>query len=287
LWLKQHANVLCSLNEMPLHRKIIHDSDCDSPSPRPSEDAAIPMTSPKRSCLFEGGVVIILSSDSEEDAGTLPLATASAADAHFTIPPFQRAAMTEDDVDDLPLVASDATDSACSQQIAPLTPLQFAGRFGRFPTPAECAAAMLAVDVDVLPLVEPHAAATASSAAPQSAPLTPLAFAGRFGRFPSPAECGAAIPAVDDDDLPLVGPDAEIVADDFDDGNLWNAVPPRSSQFMDLEAACDDTTSGSSSDCDGELTPGFVSDGEAAKENLSNHERALLERFLPRTSKYV
>ncbi len=272
-----------------MHRKIIHDSDCDSPSPPPAEDAANPMSSPKRSCLYEEGVVIILSSDSEEDAGTLPLATASAAVAHFTITPFRRAAMPDDDVDDLPLVESCAADTASSAapQIAPLTPLQFAGRFGRFPTPAECAAAMLAVDVDDLPLVEPDAAATASTAAPHIAPLNPLEFAGRFGRFPSSAEGGPAMPAVDVDDLPLVVPVAEIVADDHDDGNLWNAVPPRSSQFMDLEAACDDTSSGSSSDCDGELTPGFVSDGEAARENLSIYERALLERFLPRTSKYI
>jgi hypothetical protein len=120
--------------------------------------------------------------------------------------------------------------------------------------------------------------------------LSPLQFAGRFGRFPSPGECGPAVPAVDDDDLPLVQPVAigMVVDADLHDGNLWNAVPPRTSQFLDLEAVCtDDTSSGLSSISDGELSPGFVSDCEAEKENLTKDDLALLERFFPHTSKYV
>ena len=56
---------------MPLHRKIIHDSDCDSPSPPPAVDDSCSRSPPKRSCTHEEGVVIIVSSDSEEDSGEL------------------------------------------------------------------------------------------------------------------------------------------------------------------------------------------------------------------------
>jgi hypothetical protein len=118
--------------------------------------------------------------------------------------------------------------------------------------------------------------------------LSPLQFAGRFGRFPSPGECGPAVPAVEDDDLPLVQPVVMVADADLNDGNLWNAVPPRTSQFLDLEAACmDDTSSGYSSISGGELSPGFVSDCEAEKENLTKDDLALLERFFPHTAKYV
>ena len=205
---------------MPLHRKIIHDSDCDSPSPPPAVVDRCSRSPPKRSCTHEEGVVIILSSDNEEDAESLP-------------------------VD------------------------EFGNPLDEFGNPQEDTPPRTTTDV-------------------QLAILSPLQFAGRFGRFPFPAECGTAIPAVDDDDLPLVQPAAMVVDADQHDGNLWNAVPPPSSQFMDLEAACmDDTSSGYSSDSDGELSPGFVSDCEAEKDSLSKDDLALLERFFPRTAKYV
>jgi hypothetical protein len=230
---------------MPLRRKIIHDSDCDSPSPPPAVEDHRSMTSPKRcrSQEQEEGVVIILSSDSEDDAGAQPHPTPTPA----------------------------------ASQLATLTPFQFAAKFGRFPTPAECTAT-----------------SNPNPAASQQDTLTPFQFAAKFGRFPTPAECGAPEQAaVADDDLPLVEPAAidpapAVVAEPphVDEGNLWNAVPPRSSQYMDLEAVCmDDDSTGSSDGSDGELSPGFVDDCEAEKENLSSDDVALLKRFFPRTAK--
>ncbi len=58
---------------MSLHRKIIHDSDCDTPSPPPAVVDRCSRSPLKRSCKHEEGVVIMLSSDSEKNAEALPV----------------------------------------------------------------------------------------------------------------------------------------------------------------------------------------------------------------------
>lgn len=108
--------------------------------------------------------------------------------------------------------------------------------------------------------------------------LTALEFAGKFGHFPGP------------DDSAMIVAVAEHPVPEVDDGFLWNAVPAKSCQYLDLEAVCADETSSGSSACgdsEGELTPGFVDDLEAEKENLSTDDALLLQRFFPHTAKYV
>jgi hypothetical protein len=118
------------------------------------------------------------------------------------------------------------------------------------------------------------------------ASMNALQFAAKFGRFPTQAECAAALAV--NADTPLVqhvDPVPEV-----DDGFLWNAVPAKTCQYLDLEAVCADETSSGSSACgdsEGELTPGFVDDLEAEKENLSTDDASLLQRFFPHTAKYV
>ena len=105
----------------------------------------------------------------------------------------------------------------------------------------------------------------------------PLLFAAQHGHFPSA------------DDVPLVVVPAANAADhDGDDGYLWNAVPAHVSQFLDLEATCmDDTSSGSSDGSDGELSPGFIDDVEAEKENITAADVELLQRMFPHTYQCV
>jgi hypothetical protein len=111
---------------------------------------------------------------------------------------------------------------------------------------------------------------------PDLAPVwNPLHFAAVNGHFPTA------------DDVPMVGMPLAVVADDYDAGYLWNAVPPAVSQYLDLEAACiDDTSSGSSYRSDGELTPGFVDDLEP-EESISADDMELLRRKFPHTFKCV
>ena len=103
----------------------------------------------------------------------------------------------------------------------------------------------------------------------------PLHFAAVNGHFPTA------------DDVPMVGVTPAVAADDYDEGYLWNAVPPAVSQFLDYEAACiGDTSSGSSYSSDGELTPGFVDDLEP-EEGISADDMELLRRKFPHTFKCV
>ena len=104
----------------------------------------------------------------------------------------------------------------------------------------------------------------------------PLLFAAQHGHFPTA------------DDVPLVGVPAAIAEDpDGDDGYLWNAVPAHVAQFLDLEAACEDTSSGSSDVSEGELSPGFIDDMEPEKENITVEDVELLQRMFPHTYKCV
>jgi hypothetical protein len=113
-----------------------------------------------------------------------------------------------------------------------------------------------------------------SSSVPKPSLLTPMQFAGRFGRFPG-KEDSAMIAAVTEPAL-----DIDV------DGNLWNAVPPTTCQFLDLEAVCvDDTSSGYSQESDDQMSPGFVDDEDDSKENLTPDDIAFLERHFPHTLK--
>ena len=91
--------------------------------------------------------------------------------------------------------------------------------------------------------------------------------------------------------LPMVvvpAPAANAEVHDGDDGYLWNAVPAHVSQFLDLEATCmDDTSSGSSDGSDGVLSPGFIDDVEAEKENITAADAELLQRMFPHTYRCV
>ncbi len=205
------------VNLMPMRRKIIDDSDCDLPSStiKRSKDAG------------EGTVaIIVLSSDeSDNDMGD----TADVADAEIRVG-------SENPQPATAAVGSNEN-SLRSVDVEPahMNALQFAAMFGRFPTPAQCAAAR-AVNA-ITPLVQHK------------------------------------------------DPEGDL---EVDDGYLWNALPPKTSQFLDLEAVCvDDSSSGSSGydDSEDELTPGFVDDLEAEKENLSEDDVELLQRFLPLTAK--
>jgi hypothetical protein len=173
-----------SFNTMPMRRKIIHDSDCDTPTPSPPADhsGVKPDAKIGRHDADEGVVIVL--SDSES-----PPATGAEAVVECKIH---------------------------------MNALQFAAQFGRFPKIAENAAA-------------------------------------RAERLAASAD----------------------TADD--DGFLWNAVPPSTSQYLDLEAVCDDSSAGSSGSSDRSLTPGFVDDIEAEKEHITKDELQVLRRFFPHT----
>jgi hypothetical protein len=105
--------------------------------------------------------------------------------------------------------------------------------------------------------------------------MTPLQFAGKFGRFPRP-EDSAMVTAADE-----AGDEHDA---DGADGYLWNAVPPISNQFLDLEAVCvDDSSSGTSGDSEGELSPGFVNDDTEGDAAMSPADMELLQRHFPHT----
>jgi hypothetical protein len=197
---------------MPMRRKIIDDSDCDPPAP-PSK---------RINAAGDGTAVLVV-------------------------------------------ISSDDSDSGCSDSEA------------REATICEGTERPYPASASVKSRTSPQ-----RSVAAAPADLNALQYAARFGRFPSPAECHAAREV--NFNTPLVQNDEPEV----DNGYLWNAVPPKSSQYLDLEAACmDETTSGSSActDSEDELTPGFVDDFETEKENLSTDDVSLLQRFFPHTAK--
>ena len=129
---------------------------------------------------------------------------------------------------------------------------------------------------------EPSSPAPQPDIQDQAVPLpawNPLLFAAQHGHFPAA------------DDVPMVAvpaPAANAEVHDGDDGYLWNAVPAHVSQFLDLEATCmDDTSSGSSDGSDGVLSPGFIDDVEAEKENITAADAELLQRMFPHTYRCV
>ena len=72
--------------------------------------------------------------------------------------------------------------------------------------------------------------------------------------------------------------------------NLWKSVPPRSTQFLDLEAKHDsDDDSGISTSESGDLTPGFISDNDdcVAKADDNTADMDVLAEMLPVTARRV
>jgi hypothetical protein len=73
-----------------------------------------------------------------------------------------------------------------------------------------------------------------------------------------------------------------------DAGYLWNAVPPRTCQYLDLEAAQmdSDTSEGSTGSSDGSLSDEnfIVKDGDdPARENHTAEELQVLQTLFPKT----
>ena len=72
--------------------------------------------------------------------------------------------------------------------------------------------------------------------------------------------------------------------------NLWKSVPPRSTQFLDLEAKHDsDDDSGISTSESGDLTPGFISDNDdcVSKADDNTADMNVLAEMLPVTARRV
>ena len=72
--------------------------------------------------------------------------------------------------------------------------------------------------------------------------------------------------------------------------NLWKSIPPRSTQFLDLEAKHDtDHDSGISTSESGDLTPGFISDNDdcVAKADDNTADMDVLAEMLPVTARRI
>lgn len=102
-------------------------------------------------------------------------------------------------------------------------------------------------------------------------PINPFTYAMQHGKFPQP-EPGTAQQHHEHALL-------------TDPGYLWNAVPPRTCQYLDLEAvhAGSDTSEGSTGSSDGSLSdPSFI-DKETKQDTQTTEERELLQRLFPKT----
>lgn len=70
-----------------------------------------------------------------------------------------------------------------------------------------------------------------------------------------------------------------------DPGYLWNALPPRNCQYLDLEAshAGSDTSEGSTGSSDGSLADTNFIDKETPPDTPTAEELQMLQRFFPKT----
>ncbi len=108
---------------------------------------------------------------------------------------------------------------------------------------------------------------TTTASTPTAATVNPFTYAMQHGKFPRPDPCQQ--PRLDPALL-------------TDPGYLWNAVPPRSCQYLDLEAEHDGSTSaGSTGSSEGSLQdPDFIIHEE---ENHDEEELKELQRLFPKT----
>ena len=116
------------------------------------------------------------------------------------------------------------------------------------------------------------AAPLAVAAAAQAAALAPFMYAAKYGHFPRerPAQ--------------LKFPELQPEGTQQEDGFLWNARPPFTSQYLATEAAYGDTSSsGSTGTSDGSLSDDFVEKGTS--QRFSCDEAMELQRYFPLTAK--
>jgi hypothetical protein len=72
-----------------------------------------------------------------------------------------------------------------------------------------------------------------------------------------------------------------------DPGYLWNALPPRYSQYLDMEAAHEgSTTSGSTGSSEGSLSDADFIVKDDPHENVTEEELQELQRLFPKTFKH-
>jgi hypothetical protein len=101
--------------------------------------------------------------------------------------------------------------------------------------------------------------------------MNPFHYAMQHGRFPVAA--------------PTTQQQRPEPAELTDAGNLWNAVPPRTCQYLDLEAAQadSDTSEGSTGSSDGSLSDENFIVKEPARENHTAEELQVLQTLFPKT----
>jgi hypothetical protein len=99
----------------------------------------------------------------------------------------------------------------------------------------------------------------------------PFAFAMKHGKFP------------DAEPSPLHQRSEPVEL--TDSGNLWNAVPRRTCQYLDLEAAQvdSDTSEGSTGSSDGSLSDADFIDKDASRDSHTAEELQFLQRLFPKT----
>ena len=115
------------------------------------------------------------------------------------------------------------------------------------------------------------AAPLAVAAAAQAAALAPFMYAAKYGHFPRerPAQ--------------LKFPELQPEGTQQEDGFLWNARPPFTSQYLATEAAYGDTSSsGSTGTSDGSLSDDFVEKGTS---RFTCDEALELQLYFPLTAK--
>lgn len=105
----------------------------------------------------------------------------------------------------------------------------------------------------------------------QAALMSPFLYAAQHGHFP-PKSAGPSAPRPQHPTL--------------DDGNLWNARPPATSQYLEMEAVhMGSTTSGSTGASDGSLSdPDFI---DRATPNFSREDSATLQQLFPIASRIM
>ena len=103
------------------------------------------------------------------------------------------------------------------------------------------------------------------------APVNPFTYAMQHGMFPKPETRALQ-----------QHPEPPFLTDS---GYLWNAVPPRSSQYLDLEAvhAGSDTSEGSTSSSDGSLSDSSFISKDDPRDSHNEAELTELQKMFPKT----
>jgi len=103
------------------------------------------------------------------------------------------------------------------------------------------------------------------------APANPFTYAMQHGKFPKPEPV-----------TPQQHPEPSMLTDP---GYLWNAVPKRTSQYLDMEAvhAGSDISEGSTGSSDGSLSDSSFIDKETPQDIETAEDRELLQRIFPKT----